>query len=191
MSFARSNALERSQVFHLALELGPGLGFFVAYEFAGIGNATGTLIALTAASLVLGWSLARRLPVLPAISCGLVILLGGALLIQADETFIKMRPTIGQLLFATFIAGSVLLGRPIPERALGPMLSLTRRGWVVLSWRWVVIAIALAAVNEAAWRLLSTDDWVTVKLVMGSGGLLIYYTVTRVTARRHWQSRDV
>ncbi len=188
MSLPLSRKLEASQTFHLMLELTPGLGFFAIYQVAGIGQATVVLIALTFASLVMGWGLVRRLPMLPAISCGLVILLGGASLILADETFIKMRPTIGQLLFAIFVAASIPLRRPIPMRALGPILSLTPRGWTVLSWQWASIAVTMAATNEAAWLLLSTDDWVTVKLTMGPGGLLIYYVVTRLTARRHWQT---
>ena len=186
MTLTDTKRFEGSQVFHLALELGPGLFFFIAFQLVGLIGATAILMALMILTLPLGWITARHLPVLPAVSCVLVLLLGGLSLLFADEVFIKMRPTIGQLLFGLIIAVSIAVGHPLPRRALAPLLKLTTRGWSVLSWRWVVIAIVLAALNEAAWRSLPTEDWVTVKTIMSPGGFMIHYIVTHQTAKRYW-----
>jgi intracellular septation protein len=180
-----------AQASHLTLELGPGVGFYIAYQIGGLEIATATLMTLTVASMVFGWLVARRIPVLPAVSCLLVIALGGLSLFFADDTFIKVKPTVGKLLFASILSASILLGHPLPRRALDPLLSMTEKGWRVLSWRWVLIAVIFAAGNELAWRTLSSDDWVTVKTVMGPGSILIYYLTTRITARTYWLDEPV
>ena len=42
-------------------------------------------------------------------------------------------------------------------------LHLTEAGWRILTWRWALFFLVLAGLNEAVWRSVSTEHWVTFK----------------------------
>jgi intracellular septation protein len=46
----------------------------------------------------------------------------------------------------------------------GDVFSLTEEGWRKLTFRWACFFVFLALLNEAAWRLLTTDQWVSFKV---------------------------
>ncbi|MYD99820.1 MAG: septation protein A, partial [Alphaproteobacteria bacterium] len=77
-----------------AVDYGPLLVFFVTYYAAGIMWATAAIMAATAVMLGVSWYFERRLAPLPLVTAGLVAVFGGLTLLLADETFIKMKPTI-------------------------------------------------------------------------------------------------
>ena len=46
----------------------------------------------------------------------------------------------------------------------GSQFFLTDHTWKLLSLRWGLFFLFLAVINEITWRLLSTEDWVFVKV---------------------------
>ena len=44
------------------------------------------------------------------------------------------------------------------------MPSMTDRGWFLVTRNWVIFLMFKALLNEAVWRNVSTDTWVTVKV---------------------------
>ena len=74
----------------------------------GLMVATAAVMAATTITTILGFRLNRSVPVLPLVTLCLVLLLGGATLALGSEAFIKIRPTLGSLLFA----GALALGLP-------------------------------------------------------------------------------
>ena len=62
--------------------------------------ATAALIAASLLALALAWALERRVPLVPLITAAVVAVFGGLTLWLQDETFIKMKPTIVQAVFA-------------------------------------------------------------------------------------------
>ena len=127
-------------------------------------EATGAFMIATIIALVAGWTLERKLPVMPLVSGIFVLLFGGLTLYLADETFIKLKPTLVNCLFAAILFGGLLFGKPLLKPLFGAAVQLTDRGWRLLTIRWAVFFVVLAVLNEIVWRGFSTDFWVSFKL---------------------------
>jgi intracellular septation protein len=160
---AKSGEPEAPALSKLALDLGPLLIFFGANAIGGIYVATGVFMAATLVALVAQRILHEKVSPLPIVTAGLVLVFGGLTLWLQNETFIKVKPTVLYLLFAGVLAGGLLSGRSLLPLLLGQMLRLTDEGWRLLTWRWVAFFVAMALLNEAVWRLFSTDIWVAFK----------------------------
>jgi intracellular septation protein len=160
-------------------EYGPLAAFFVAYLRWDLMVATAVLIATALLALGLSFWKSRRLPWMPVITAGVVALFGGLTLWFSDETFIKMKPTIVQLLFAAILFGGVALRRPVLKTLLGNAWPMDDAGWRRLSFRFAVFFLAMAGLNEAVWRTQSTDVWVAFK-VFGLLGLTLLFTLAQL-----------
>ena len=110
-------------VVKLLIDLGPLLVFFLTYAKAGIFWATGALMAATLIALVLSRVLLGRFALAPAVTAVLVVVFGGLTFLLDDPSFIKIKPTIINLLFA----GIILLAL---ETVLGNRLSRTGTQYV-------------------------------------------------------------
>lgn len=163
-----SQAADKSRTVHpllkLALELGPLIVFFVANSRGDLFIATGAFMAATTVALVLSWILTRRLPVMPLVSGVVVLVFGGLTLALQDELFIKLKPTIVNLLFAGALFAGVSMNRPLLAIVFDQAFELTHEGWMKLSLRWAWFFVFLAAVNEIVWRTQTTDFWVAFKV---------------------------
>lgn len=163
-----------------AVDYGPLAIFFVTYYVAGLMAATAAIIAASLIALALAWTMQRRVPLIPLITAGVVAVFGGLTLWLQDETFIKMKPTIVQLLFAVILLGGLALGRPLLKPLLGKMMPpLSDGAWRRFTLRYALFFIAMAGLNEVVWRTQSTDFWVTFK-VFGLSGLTILFILTQM-----------
>jgi intracellular septation protein len=163
----------------LALDLGPLVLFFVANAKFGIFYATGAFMAAVLVALVVSYVLIRRLPVMTVVSAVVVTVFGGLTIIMADETFIKVKPTIIYLLFAGTLFGGLVLRKPLLEIVFDQMFHLTEEGWRKLTVRWALFFLALAVLNEIVWRHFSTDAWVSFK-VFGALPLTFIFAMLQV-----------
>lgn len=162
------------------VDYGPLAVFFASYFICGLLPATGALMAATGVALVLSLVVRRKVPLLPLITAAIVGVFGGLTLWLADETFIKMKPTIIQVLFAVVLFGGLAFGRPLLKPLLGAALPpMADRGWRQLTFRYALFFLVMAALNEAVWRTQSTDFWVTFK-VFGIVGLTLVFGVAQV-----------
>jgi intracellular septation protein len=167
-------------------EYGPLAVFFVVYAVKGLLPATAALLVATAIGLVLSLVILRRLPWLPLITAALVGIFGGLTLWLQDETFIKMKPTIVNLLFALLLLGGLAINRLPLQAVLGKSLTISEIGWRRLTLRWGLFFIAMAGLNELVWRSQSTDVWVAFK-VFGLIGLTVIFALAQTPlVRRHW-----
>ncbi len=152
-----------AQLLKMLLELGP-IGVFFAVNFKyGIFWGTGAFMIATTAALIASRYLMGRVPILPLVSGFFVIVFGGLTLLLQDELFIKMKPTIVNLLFAAILLGGLLFGQSLLRYVFGEVFRLTDAGWRVLTIRWGLFFIALAIINEIVWRSFSTDFWISFK----------------------------
>ena len=103
-----------------AVDYGPLAIFFLVYLGAGLMAATAAVIAASLIGLALAWTLQRRVPLIPLITAAVVAIFGGLTLWLQDETFIKMKPTIVQALFAAILFGGLAVRPPAPEAPVRP-----------------------------------------------------------------------
>ena len=174
----------------LLIEAGPLLVFFVFNARGGIFAATGAFMLAIVVSLAASWLLERRLPVMPVVSAGVVLVFGGLTLYLQDELFIKLKPTIVNLLFAVVIFAGLAVGRNFLRIVLGTVIRLSDDGWRILAIRWGIFFVALAVINEAVWRNFSTDVWVSFK-VFGMLPLTLVFSFAQVPLiARHAVEQD-
>ena len=174
----------------MLLDMGPLVIFFITnYITEDIMLAIGVLIGTTIVALAAGWMLERRLSMMALFGCIAVAFFGGLSLYFDNELFIKIKPTVLTCLLAALIAGGRLLGRNPIGAIMGSQLKMTDAGWRAISWLWVAMFLSTALANEIAWRMLSTNDWVTFK-VFGITAISLVFTVISVPVMTKHQIED-
>ena len=146
-----------------ALEFGPLVLFFLVYQRTDIFTATAVFIPVILGSLGVSWWLSRDLPRMAVVTAVVVVVFGGLTLWLQDATFIKMKPTIINVLFAAALGWGLLRGRSYLKDLIGAAMPLTDAGWMVLTRRWAVFFLFMAVLNEAVWRTQTEEFWVTFK----------------------------
>ena len=170
----------KPQLIKLGLELGPLILFFfvnakgkswlegnpsLSAIFPGsIFLATGVFMVAMVISLVLSWLILKRIAIMPLVTGVVVLVFGGLTLWLQDDTFIKMKPTIVNILFGGVLLGGMVFGQSLLKYVFGDVYKLHPRGWSILTFRWGVFFFALAILNEVVWRNFTTDQWVTFKV---------------------------
>ncbi len=119
------------KLYATALELGPLVLFFVANGRWGIYWGTGIFIVATAIALPCYRWLEKRWPIMPLVGGFFVLVFGGLTIWLQDDTFIKLKPTIVNTLFAVILGGGlVLFKKPLLKPLFGAAFKLDRRGLV-------------------------------------------------------------
>lgn len=154
----------KPQLIKLALELGPLVVFFVVNARAGIFTGTAWFMAAMAISLVLSWVMLKRVAIMPLVTAVVVLVFGGLTLWLQDDTFIKIKPTIVNVMFGSVLLIGMLFGHSLLKYVFGDVYKLKAEGWAKLTLRWGVFFFVLAIINEIVWRNFSTDFWVGFKI---------------------------
>ena len=146
------------------LEFGPLAVFFIANWKFGIFWATGIFMAVTLAVLAYTFFATGKVAKVPLVTALLVGVFGGLTLYLQDETFIKIKVTLVNLVFAGLLLGGLAFGRTFIKDLMGEAIALPDKAWRTLSIRWGVFFAVLAGLNELIWRNVTTDQWVTFKV---------------------------
>jgi intracellular septation protein len=166
------------QIRRLALDLGPLILFFAAFQYAGIFAATGIFMIAVLTSLAIGWHLEKKLSPIPLITAILVMIFGGLTLYLHNDTFIKVKVTILYAIFGMTLLGGLRFNRLFIKYVFNEAFDLTEKGWRGLTWRWGLFFLALAVINEAVWRNTSTATWVSFK-VWGIMSLIFLFALAQ------------
>jgi intracellular septation protein len=181
---------ELPQGWKLALDFLPLVAFFAAYKLAGVYWATSILIALTIFSLIIGYAMTGKLAKFPLFSGILITVLGGLTLYLHNDMFVKMKPTVANVIFAAILGGGLLSNRMFLKDLLGSAIEMPQAAWRNLTWRWVVFFLFLAGLNEYVWRNMSESAWVNFK-VFGLMGLTMLFAVANAPFMvRHMPKED-
>ncbi|TQV76280.1 septation protein A [Denitrobaculum tricleocarpae] len=161
-------------------EYGPLAVFFLAYYLQkDLLVATGGLMAATAVSLVLSLVTIKKVPMMPLITAIIVGVFGGLTLLLNDETFIKLKPTIVQALFAVILLGGLAFGKALLKPVMGSAWPMSETGWRRLTLHFGLFFAAMAVLNEVVWRTQSEEFWVNFK-VFGLMGLTFLFVLTQI-----------
>ncbi len=165
----------------LVIEAGPLAVFFIAYVIGegdkAIFVATGAFMVAIIPSLIASRLLERRWPPLALATAVFVLVLGGLTLYFKESVFIKVKPTVVNVLFAFLLGTGLLMGKNFLKFVFGPAFKLTEVGWRLLTYRWILFFLFLALLNEIVWRNFSEGFWVKFK-VFGIMPLTIVFTIT-------------
>jgi intracellular septation protein len=179
----------KPQLIKLVLELGPLVLFFVANARAGIFAATAWFMGTMVISLLLSWLILKRVAIMPLVTGVVVLVFGGLTLYLQDDTFIKMKPTIVNILFGGVLLGGLVFGQSLLKYVFGDVYKLQARGWWILTLRWGLFFFVLAALNEVVWRNFTTDQWVMFK-VWGIMPLTIVFSMLQMSVLSRYAPAD-
>ncbi|WP_317992484.1 septation protein A [Bartonella gliris] len=164
------------------------IGFFKSFNKP-IFPATAIFMVAIIIALILSWTLARKIPIMPLISGIFVIVFGFLTLWLHNDTFIKMKPTIINSLFALILFGGMFFKKPLLRYAFDSTLKLDDLGWEKLTYRWAFFFVFLALLNEVVWRNFSDNFWTSFK-VFGVMPITILFMFTQMpTILKH--SKDL
>ena len=160
-------------------EIFPLAAFFITYQREGLMTATMVLMVATAISVAILYAKDKKIPINPLVSAVLVGVFGGLTLALNDDTFIKMKPTILNILFAVILWGGVRMGKLPLKYLMQSALQMTEQGWRSLSLRWAGFFLFLALVNEIVWRTQPEAFWVNFK-VFGMLPLTVLFLLSQM-----------
>ena len=199
------------------LEIGPLAVFFLSYffgdELIGMPFVRGPLLALTdeaalasdsaplylatlafmvtvLTTLAISFALTRTVPKMAVVTAVVVAIFGGLTLWLRDETFIKMKPTIVNLIFGGILAFGLVQGRSYLKYLMGTALPLDDEGWMIFTRRWAMFFVFMALLNEAVWRTQTTDFWVSFKTFSSLPLTLLFMASQVPLIQRHMQGEE-
>lgn len=161
-------AREINPFLRIVLEIGPIAGFFLAWrlgsgeepEIDRMIRATLVFVPLVLGAIGLSYGLTRTLPRMAVVTAVVVVVFGALTVLLRDDTFVKMKPTIINGIFAAVLGFGLLRGESYLQYLMGTVLPMRREGWMTFTRRFALWFLALAVLNEIVWRTQTTDTWV-------------------------------
>ena len=175
--------------YKLLIDIGPLAVFFIFYTRSGLQASILPFMVATIIAVLFSYILEKKIPIMPTVGAGIVLLFGGLTIYFDNDIFFKMKPTIINILFAVILYGGILINKPLLKYLLGAALKLEEAGWKILTQRWIGFFIALAVLNEIVWRTQSTDVWVNFK-VFGILPITFIFTMTQFPLIKKYQIED-
>jgi intracellular septation protein len=166
------------------LELSPLIVFFVVFKLAGIYWATGSLMVVCTAVMLVHRFRAGSFKPMHVVTVAILLVLGSATLILHDKRFIQMKPTVLLALTAAVFLGSTVIGKqPLARRLLEGVfdepVEVAPRAWQVINFLWVGWFALLAAANLYVARNFDDDVWVKFK-VFGISAAMVVFMIPQV-----------
>ena len=115
---------------------------------------------------------------MPLISAIIVVLFGSLTILFDNPIFIKLKPTIINIIFALALFIGNLKGKPLLKLFLEKSLKMPDVAWQILSKRYAILFLVLAIINEIVWRNFSSF-WVNFK-VFGILGISTLFIISQI-----------
>jgi len=158
----------------------PLIIFYISYNFYGdIIIATGILVFTTLISTAMLYLANKEVSPMLLIATAFLAVMGGITYFTGDPTYIKMKPTIVNLLFASVLLGAIILKKPLLQKIFGNAFVMDANKWHKLSIAWCMFLVFNAGLNEYVWRNYSESTWVNFK-AFGLMGISIVFSIITV-----------
>jgi intracellular septation protein len=158
-----------------ACEYGPLILFFATYKIYGLIIATATLVVATLIAVSITYLVMKKIPLMPLIAAAIVAFFGGLTVFSGNEIFIKIKPTLVNIVFAGILFAGLLKGKGLLKHMFESAMQMTDTAWKTFSLRWAIFFLFMAALNEIVWRNFSTDTWVQFKVFGLMGATLLFF----------------
>ncbi len=144
--------------------LGLIIGFLLTHDMV---KASWGLVAGAGLALAVGYGLERRIAPMPLIAGVMALVFGTLALVFHDPKFVYMKPTVTSALFGVLLIGGVLMGYNPLKIMLNAAFQLPDPAWRILTWRYALFFLLMAALNEAVWRTQSQAVWLMLRFPVG------------------------
>lgn len=148
-------------------DFGPLLIFFTIY-YKNDNNlivAIPPLIIATIVAVAVMYFVEKKIPYVPLIGGIVISLFGGLTLYFNNPTFLYIKPTIVNGIFAgILIISKIYFNKNFLKLFLQTAFQLSETGWNKLNFRWAYFFIFLAILNEFVWRTQPETTWVNFKV---------------------------
>ena len=146
-----------------AVEFGPLLVFFASFKLGDIFLATATFMVAIVAAALFSKLRTGHISTMLKFTFVIVMILGGLTLYLQDETFVKMKLTVVNGIFALVLLVGLLRGQLYIKMLMETAFDMADGGWRLFTRNYIIFFLVMAAVNEVIWRTQSTDFWVNFK----------------------------
>jgi intracellular septation protein len=183
-TFKKSTAKKSTEgLIKFLCEYIPLIVFFAVYKFSSAPNpliqATIYLIISTAFALVVTYILTKKIPMVTLFSGIILSIFGSLTIFFGNELFIKMKPTLLNLVFSAILFFGYFSKKPFLSYLFASSIKMNNNSWLILSFRWACFFIFLAILNEIIWRNFSTNFWVQFK-VFGMMPISIIFIASQI-----------
>jgi intracellular septation protein len=161
-------------------DIGPLIAFFIAHHFFGIMVATAAIVILSILSVYAGYHYEKKIAKVPLLTAIILSFFGLLTLYTGDSTFIKIKPTIINLIFSMILFGGLAFNKGLMKNILGTKITMNHKAWLIFTKRWAYFFASLALLNEAVWRNFSESTWVKFK-VFGLLGLTLIFLLSQLS----------
>jgi len=151
-------------MYKLIIELGPLIALLMTFKSSDIVRASGIMVAVSIICLGISYIIDRKISVPLAISTLLIVIFGSITFFSGDSTYIKMKPTIGYVIFALGLSIGLFFNKFFLKHVLHSIFKMEDQYWVILTKRFIWFFILLAILNEIVWRNFSDNFWVNFKV---------------------------
>ena len=126
-------------------------------------KATFFLVLTSLIAIPVAWYIDKKVPWMPIVTGVFVLFFGGLTLFLQNPDFIKLKPTIINLVFASILLIGLKFNKMFLKIAF-QAFKMDDKTWRKLTLRWSFFFIFLAILNEIVWRNFTSDQWVFFKV---------------------------
>ena len=126
-------------------------------------KATFFLVLASLIAIPIAWYIDKKVPWMPIVTGVFVLFFGSLTLFLQDPDFIKLKPTIINIVFASILLIGLKFNKIFLKIAF-QAFKMDDETWKKLTLRWSFFFIFLAVLNEIVWRNFNSDQWIFFKV---------------------------
>lgn len=145
------------QTVNILSEFGPLVAMFIVNAAAGINAGTWALIISTGIAMLVMLYVLGRLPMFPVIASSVTVLFGIMTLVTGNATWIQIKVTIFNVMFALFLFGGLLYNKNFFQHIFEGTFHYTKEGWDKFTWSFAWFFVLTAVLNEFVRQYFQKD----------------------------------